>query len=56
MTVAMYCLKCRTRTDSREVQPVVMKNGREAVSALCAVCGGKKFRIGQLTAEPATAG
>lgn len=50
MELEMYCLKCKAHTESREVQPVVMKNGRDAVSAVCAVCGGKKFRIGRLPA------
>ena len=42
----IYCLKCRTRTDTLESQEVVLKNGRPAVTGQCAVCGTKKFRMG----------
>ncbi|MDE2844514.1 MAG: DUF5679 domain-containing protein, partial [Chloroflexota bacterium] len=42
----VYCLKCRDRTDTLELQEVVLKNGRAAVTGRCAVCGTKKFRMG----------
>ena len=41
----IYCLKCRDKTDSLEVQEVVLKNGRWAVTGQCTVCGKKKFRL-----------
>ena len=44
----IYCFKCRVKTESRDVQQVVLKNGRDAVSATCAVCETKKFRMGKL--------
>ena len=44
----IHCLKCKKRTASTAVAQVTMKNGRPAVNALCADCGGKKFRIGKL--------
>ena len=47
----IYCLKCRTHTDSIDPQPVVLKNGRNAVTSICAVCQGKKFRMGNLTQQ-----
>ena len=50
MAVQIFCFKCRSRTDSKDVQEVVLKNGREAVNALCAVCGTKKFRMGKVPA------
>ena len=28
----IYCFKCRIRTDTRELQEVVLKNGRDAVA------------------------
>ena len=46
--VKIYCFKCRQKTDSSRIEPVVLKNRRDAVSAVCAECGGKKFRIGKL--------
>ena len=41
--VEIYCLKCRAKTPSRDVERVTMKNGRRAV---CAECGTGKYRIG----------
>ena len=45
----IFCMKCKTKTASKDVTPVTMKNGRAAVNALCVVCGTQKFRIGVLT-------
>lgn len=42
----IYCVKCKAKTDSREVQGVTMKNGRPATQGICVDCGTKKFRIG----------
>ena len=43
---AIYCLKCRTRTETTNLEQVTLKNGRPAATGLCAVCGKKKFRMG----------
>ena len=45
-TNPIYCVKCRTKTESRNVERVTMKNGRPATRAECQDCGTKKFRIG----------
>ena len=45
-SVEMYCLKCRAKTGSRDVEQVTMKNGRPALRAVCSVCGTGKYRIG----------
>ena len=45
-SVEIYCLKCRTKTGSRDVEQVIMKNGRSALRAVCSVCGAGKYRIG----------
>ena len=45
-TPDIYCLKCRTRTESRDVQVVTLKNGRQATRAFCVACGTQKFRMG----------
>ena len=42
----IYCVKCRGRTESKDVAAVTMKNGRRATRATCVVCGTQKFRIG----------
>ena len=45
-SVEIYCLKCRAKTDSRDVEQVTLKNGRPALRAVCTVCGKGKSRIG----------
>ena len=42
----IYCLKCRAKTPSRDVERVTMKNGRPALRAVCVECGTGKYRIG----------
>ena len=55
--VEIYCVKCRAKTDSRDIdaagnealpEAVTMKNGRAATRSICVECGTKKFRIGIL--------
>ena len=45
----IYCLKCKAKTGSKDVQAVTLKNGRPATSAICVNCGTKKSRIGSLS-------
>jgi hypothetical protein len=42
----MYCVKCRTKREGKDPQPVTMKNGKKATTAVCEVCGTKMFKIG----------
>ena len=44
--VEIFCLKCKERTASTNVEAVTMKNGRPATKAVCAVCGVGKYRVG----------
>ena len=46
--VEIYCVKCKARTGSKDIEAVIMKNGRAAVRAVCVDCGTRKFRIGVL--------
>ena len=48
MSVLIFCVKCKEKTDSKDVTGVTMKNGRPATQAICENCGTKKFRIGAL--------
>ena len=41
-----YCVKCKSCTESRDVEAVTMKNGRRATRATCVACGTKKLRFG----------
>ncbi len=54
MTTAaqIYCFKCKTHTETRELEAVVMKNGRPATRGLCVNCGSKKNKIGKPQAAP----
>ena len=45
-TPEIYCLKCRAKTGSIDIEAVTMKNGRPATRATCADCGTGKYRIG----------
>jgi len=42
-----FCLKCRTKREIRNPQPVTLKNGRPATQGSCPVCGTKMYRIGK---------
>ena len=44
----IYCVKCRAKTASRDIEAVTMKNGRPATRSICVECGTRKFRIGVL--------
>ena len=44
----IYCVKCRAKTGSKDIEAVTMKNGRPATRSTCTECGTKKFRIGVL--------
>ena len=46
--VEIYCVKCKAKTASHNVEAVTMKNGRPATRSTCVECGTKKFRIGIL--------
>ncbi len=43
---AIYCMKCKTKTETTNREQVTLNNGRPATTGLCAVCGRKKFRMG----------
>ena len=45
-SIEIYCVKCKAKTSSKDVEGVTMKNGRPATKATCAVCGSGKYRIG----------
>ncbi len=43
----IYCFKCKTHTETRDLEEVVMKNGRPATRGLCVHCGTRKNKIGK---------
>ena len=46
--IEIYCVKCKAKTASRDIEAVTMKNGRPATRSTCTECGTRKFRIGVL--------
>ena len=44
----IYCVRCKAKTPSKDIEAVTMKNGRAATRSTCADCGTRKFRIGVL--------
>jgi hypothetical protein len=41
-----YCVKCKAKREMKGERAVVMKNGRNALTGTCTVCGTKMFKIG----------
>lgn len=46
VAVKIYCVKCKVRTASGDIEAVTMKNGRPATRSTCVECGTKKLPIG----------
>ena len=40
-----HCMKCKEKREMKDVETVVMKNGRSAMKGVCSVCGTKMFKI-----------
>ena len=40
--MVMYCVKCKTKTESNNVIEVITKNNRKMLKSTCLVCGSKK--------------
>jgi hypothetical protein len=56
MGTQAYCVKCKAKREMKNEKQVTMKNGRNALSGVCSICGTKMFKIGGGggTAKPAT--
>jgi len=46
-----YCVKCKTRREVKDPQPVFISNGTPATQGVCPVCGTKMFKIGRTPAH-----
>ena len=42
----IHYMKCKTKTETTNLEQVTLKNGWPAGKGLCAVCGTRKFRMG----------
>ena len=38
----MYCVKCKSKTDTNNTSNVIVKNGRSMLTGNCSICGSKK--------------
>ena len=45
---AIYCVRCKEKTESADLKPVTLKNGRAATQATCVVCSTRKIRFGAI--------
>ena len=41
----IYCLKCKRKTESKDIEEVVTKNNRNMLKGICVVCGTKKSKF-----------
>jgi DNA topoisomerase-1 len=48
-----YCLRCRTKREMVDPQPVFSKKGQPGTSGTCPVCGGGIYRSGETEAHQA---
>ena len=39
------CMRCRENKEMKDAKEVTMKNGMQAMTGLCTVCGTKMFKI-----------
>jgi Domain of unknown function (DUF5679)/Phospholipase A2-like domain len=38
----MYCVKCKQKTESKNITEVISKNNRKMLKGICSLCGSKK--------------
>lgn|GEM_PF-99700 len=55
LATTAYCVKCKAKREMKGEKQVTMKNGRNATSGICTVCGTKMFKIGGGSAVKAKA-
>jgi hypothetical protein len=46
LATTAYCVKCKAKREMKGERAVTMKNGRNALTGTCTVCGTKMFKIG----------
>jgi hypothetical protein len=54
LATTAYCVKCKAKREMKGERAVTMKNGRNALTGTCTVCGTKMFKIGGGSAAGAT--
>ena len=43
--MSIYCVKCKAKTDTKDVQNVLSANNRPMVKGICAVCSKNKSQF-----------
>ncbi len=51
MVTQAYCVKCKKKREMKGEKQITMKNGRNAISGTCSVCGTKIFKIGGISGK-----
>ncbi|MEN6393827.1 MAG: DNA topoisomerase, partial [Anaerolineaceae bacterium] len=51
MIVEAYCVKCKTKREIQDPQPIFMQSGAPATRGTCPVCGTRLFRMGRTDAH-----
>lgn len=46
MSLAAYCVKCKSKVEMKNGKKTTLKNGRPATKGVCPRCGTGVFRIG----------
>ena len=49
--VQAYCVKCKTKRDIKNPEPVFTETGTPATRGVCPVCGTKLYRMGRTPAH-----
>jgi len=52
----MYCVKCKQKTESINIEEVISKNNRRMLKSICSICGSKKFQFTKMTSDSEIAG
>ena len=50
-SMVAYCMKCKTKREIKNPQPVFTSQGTPATQGVCPVCGTKMFRMGRTPAH-----
>ena len=50
-TIVAYCMKCKTKREMKNPQPVFTSKGTPATQGVCPVCSTKMFRMGRTPAH-----
>lgn len=52
MGQTMYCLKCKKKTHTKNIERVKAKNGKPMLKGICDVCGSKKSTFLAMSTSP----